>query len=191
MKSLHVRVFMSVVALAEGCRVVSRSIDIDESELAPELCFDCGELRDQFFAGIGDERNRRYRPVRLDFQLEVRMQRVGDLVSGENTAGVVEQFTSQKGERSALRYHASRTYVRSRFAIVWSSFIILKVAALGILVSSVISTLRCAPNARLVSQRTSTDTSGGHVLLLAFVEDKQFITVGCVHVARLLQNRVL
>ena len=66
------------------------------------------------------------------------------------------------------------THPRTIFAKVWSCFTILIVAAFGILVSSVISTLRTTIQ-QVLCQRSH------NVRLFAFLEDVKFMTGWRVH----------
>lgn len=115
-------------------------------EFSLELGFQRHETGDEFVGGLFEGLLRCDRTVGLDLDLEVRVQRMGDLVAGEKNVRGREELPviaglCQKSVWVIVDDHTA-THALSMFPRVWSCFTILIVAALGILVSSVTSTLK-------------------------------------------------
>lgn len=120
------------------------AFNVLERELALKLGLKRGQGTDQLCARLLESSSRCDCPVRLDFHKEIWVQWVRDLVAGEKDLWhgmeLAEKILPHKWVSDG-KVNVNEAHPRIMLASVWSCLTIFIVAALGIFVSSVTSTL--------------------------------------------------
>lgn len=140
----------SVEALAGSAKLVLGAVErLVLEHLLPELGLDPAEEEDERAERLLDGDDGRLGAVRLDLEHDARLERVRHLVAGKDDRRQEKQLAADEWARCQARVCAGLgaqergrgTHERNMLASVWSSLLIVSVAAFGILVSSSTVTL--------------------------------------------------